>query len=137
LITRPGHQKSSYWTGFWNNRRWIHVSNRVFLNVKINFLYILSLSSASEITSKLRTLAMFVIVDLQTVFCTCCLGMFMICVANTMLMPSPIFDVALQFDHCLEGSNGFGHTIYRNLPQLFVSEYCCTQTYLRNILGNK
>jgi hypothetical protein len=51
---------------------------------------------------------MFVIVDLQTVFYTCCLGTFMICVGYTLLMPSPIFDVASQFDHCLEGSNALG-----------------------------
>ena len=35
----------------------------------------------------------------------------MIYVGTTWLMPSPIADdVASQFDHCLEGSIGFGHT---------------------------
>lgn len=123
MITRPGRQKSSYWTGFWNNRRWIIFGNIVSLGVKIIFLHIMSSPSLSEITSKFRTLAMFITVYLQTVFYACCVGMFMICVDTTLLMPSPIADdVASQFDHCLEGSIGFGHIIYRNFPQLFVSE---------------
>jgi len=98
----------------------------------------MSSSSLSEITSKFRTLAMFITAYLRTVFYACCVSMFIIGVGITLLMPSPIADgVASQFDHCLKGSIGFGHTIYRNFPQLFVSEYCCTETYCRSILGNE
>lgn len=122
---------------FLENKRQINFNRKVFLGVKINFLHILSLSSLSEITSKLRTLAMFVTADVETVFNTCCVVMYMICVGTASLVPSPITDVTSQFDHCFEGYNRSGHTIYRNFPQLFVSEYCCTDTCLRNILGNK
>jgi len=39
-------------------------------------------------------------------------GMFLICVGTSLLVPSPVADDgASQFDHCPEGYIGFGHTL--------------------------
>jgi hypothetical protein len=90
----------------------------MFVGVKINFLHILSSLNLSEVTSKFRTLATFVSADLQTVFYTYCVRMFMICLPASLRVPSPVAVVVSQFVHCLKFSNMFEHIVYQNLPQL-------------------